>query len=171
MASYSKHDVQYLRDSEVTKEKHGSLEYVAQQGENGSVPTYQEASGAPVEVRSPLGYQVQWFTIIFLNIGQMVGTGVFSTREHIRSHALVPNLTHSCQYSQSYRLCGSLDGVLGDWVHHWMLWTRNLPGTGFVFSLEIGLGGRVLGAGIPSSEMVLPHSLCYPVGYSVFQLQ
>lgn len=64
-----------------TVEKNGSLEYVAQQGENGSVPTYQEASGAPVEVRSPLGYRVEWFTIIFLNIGQMVGTGVFSTRE------------------------------------------------------------------------------------------
>jgi hypothetical protein len=65
----------------VHNEKHGSLDYVAQQGENGSVPTYQEASGAPVEVRSPMGYQVQWYTIIFLNIGQMVGTGVFSTRK------------------------------------------------------------------------------------------
>lgn len=71
-----------FHSSEVADEKHGgSLEYVAQQGENGSVPTYQEASGAPVEVRSPLGYRVQWFTIIFLNIGQMVGTGVFSTRK------------------------------------------------------------------------------------------
>lgn len=70
-----------LQDYEATYEKHNSLEYVAQQGENGSVPTYQEASGAPVETRSPLGYRVQWFTIIFLNIGQMVGTGVFSTRE------------------------------------------------------------------------------------------
>ena len=74
-----------LDSSYAANEKHGSLEYVAQQGENGSVPTYQEASGAPVEVRSPLGYRVQWFTIIFLNIGQMVGTGVFSTREsHIK---------------------------------------------------------------------------------------
>lgn len=70
-----------LHSFEAANEKHGSLEYVAQQGENGSVPTYQEASGAPVEVRSPLGYRVQWFTIIFLNIGQMVGTGVFSTRK------------------------------------------------------------------------------------------
>jgi len=72
-----------LESSRFDNEKHGSLEYVAQQGENGSVPTYQEASGAPVEVRSPLGYRVQWFTIIFLNIGQMVGTGVFSTRESL----------------------------------------------------------------------------------------
>jgi len=72
-----------LDSSHVAHEKHGSLVYVAQQGENGSVPTYQEASGAPVEIRSPLGYRVQWFTIIFLNIGQMVGTGVFSTRESL----------------------------------------------------------------------------------------
>jgi hypothetical protein len=72
-----------LQDYKVTNEKHTSLEYVAQQGENGSVPTYQEASGAPVEIQNPLGYRVQWFTIIFLNIGQMVGTGVFSTREYL----------------------------------------------------------------------------------------
>lgn len=72
-----------LESSQVANEKHGSLEYVAHQGENGSVPTYQEASGAPVEVRSPLGYRVQWFTIIFLNIGQMIGTGVFSTRKSL----------------------------------------------------------------------------------------
>jgi hypothetical protein len=81
MTSSPDYDVQHLGTTEVSKEKHGSLEYIAQQGENGSVPTYQEASGAPVKVRSPLGYQVQWFTIISLNIGQMVGTGVFSTRE------------------------------------------------------------------------------------------
>lgn len=66
---------------EYTIEKNGSLEYVAQQGENGSVPTYQEASGAPVEVRSPLGYRVEWFTIIFLNIGQ-VGARTFSGQSH-----------------------------------------------------------------------------------------
>lgn len=58
-------------DVSYTAEKSGSLEYVAQQGENGSVPTYQEASGAPVEIRNPLGYRVEWFTIIFLNIGQV----------------------------------------------------------------------------------------------------
>lgn len=61
--------------------KTGSLEYIAEQGGNGSLPTYQEASGAPIEAQSPLGYKVKWYTIIFLNIGQMIGTGVFSTRE------------------------------------------------------------------------------------------
>ncbi|KAL1623927.1 hypothetical protein SLS56_008051 [Neofusicoccum ribis] len=65
--------------------KTGSLEYIAEQGGNGSLPTYQEASGAPVESYSPLGYKVKWFTIIFLNIGQMIGTGVFSTPASILS--------------------------------------------------------------------------------------
>ena len=58
----------------------GNLEFTAEYGGNGSVPSYQETSGAPVEHNSPLGYNVGWFTIIFLNVGQMIGTGVFSTR-------------------------------------------------------------------------------------------
>jgi hypothetical protein len=59
----------------------GKLEFVYEFGGNNSKPSYQEASGAPVENVSPLGLQVTWFTTIFLNIGQMIGTGVFSTRE------------------------------------------------------------------------------------------
>ncbi|RFU25893.1 hypothetical protein B7463_g10429, partial [Scytalidium lignicola] len=57
----------------------GSLEFIQEVGGNDSKPSYQEASGAPVENISPLGLQVTWFTTIFLNIGQMIGTGVFST--------------------------------------------------------------------------------------------
>lgn len=59
----------------------GSLEFVYEYAGNESKPSYQEASGAPVENVSPLGLQVAWFTTIFLNIGQMIGTGVFSTRK------------------------------------------------------------------------------------------
>lgn len=58
----------------------GKLEYIQEFGGNGSKPSYQEASGAPVEGISPLGLHVTSFTTIFLNIGQMIGTGVFSTR-------------------------------------------------------------------------------------------
>ncbi|KAF2638768.1 LAT family L-amino acid transporter [Massarina eburnea CBS 473.64] len=43
------------------------------------VEVYQDANGAPVEQISPLGYHVGWFGILFLNVSQMVGTGVFST--------------------------------------------------------------------------------------------
>lgn len=59
----------------------GKLELVQEYGCNDSTPTYQEASGAPVENISPLGLHVTELTAIFLNIGQMIGTGVFSTRK------------------------------------------------------------------------------------------
>jgi len=59
----------------------GSLHYVVEKGGNDSQPSYQEATGAPVEVDSPLGYNVGAITIIFLNISKMIGTGVYSTRK------------------------------------------------------------------------------------------
>ncbi|KAL1586007.1 hypothetical protein WHR41_04735 [Cladosporium halotolerans] len=81
MADYEKDDVtaRTLSPAGEAVFKTGKLEFVAEQGENGSKTTYQEASGAPVEAHSPLGTRVQWFTIVFLNLGQMIGTGVFST--------------------------------------------------------------------------------------------
>lgn len=65
-------------DSEVSD---GDLKYVGNKGGNYSNTSYQEASGAPVEVSSPLGYSVGAVTIIFLNINKMIGTGIFSTRK------------------------------------------------------------------------------------------
>ena len=56
----------------------GGLQYVVKKGENSSVPSYQESSGAPVEARSTLGYHVGPITIVFLNLSKMVGTGVYS---------------------------------------------------------------------------------------------
>lgn len=53
-----------------------SLQYTTEVGGNTSKATYQEASGAPVEVNSPLGYSVGWVTVIFLNLSKMIGTGV-----------------------------------------------------------------------------------------------
>ncbi|OBT73341.1 hypothetical protein VF21_08418 [Pseudogymnoascus sp. 05NY08] len=63
----------------------GNLEYTKETAGNESQPSYQEASGAAVEKESPLGYEINWFTVIFLNIGQMIGTGVFSTPGSILS--------------------------------------------------------------------------------------
>lgn len=57
----------------------GNLQYAREKGANDSSPSYQEASGAPVEAQSPLGYHVGPITIIFLNLSKMVGTGVYST--------------------------------------------------------------------------------------------
>ncbi|KAK1993376.1 high-affinity methionine permease [Colletotrichum falcatum] len=68
------------RGSDVTD---GVLHYVVDKAGNGSGPSYQEASGAPVETSSPLGYGVGPITIIFLNIGTMIGTGVYSTPSSI----------------------------------------------------------------------------------------
>lgn len=56
-----------------------NLQYAVEKGENNSLPSYQEVSGAPVETHSPLGYHVGSVTIIFLNLSKVVGTGVYST--------------------------------------------------------------------------------------------
>ncbi|KAJ5766044.1 uncharacterized protein N7511_003660 [Penicillium nucicola] len=60
-----------------------SLQYTTETGGNTSKATYQEASGAPVEVNSPLGYSVGPVTVIFLNLSKMIGTGVFSTPSNV----------------------------------------------------------------------------------------
>ncbi|KAI0555228.1 high-affinity methionine permease [Xylaria curta] len=57
----------------------GDLTYTVAKAHNGSGVTWQEATGAPVESKSPLGYHVGWATVIFLNVNQMIGTGIFST--------------------------------------------------------------------------------------------
>lgn len=85
------------RTTTVTVEEHngaaelsdGSLEFVAEKGGNDSGVSYQEASGAPVESQSPLGYHANTLFLIFLNIGKMIGTGVFSTRKMHRSLSAV----------------------------------------------------------------------------------
>jgi hypothetical protein len=45
-------------------------------------------SGAPVEKISPLGYHVDWISVIFLNVSKMIGTGVFTTRRFISYYHL-----------------------------------------------------------------------------------
>ncbi|KAF7563159.1 hypothetical protein G7046_g957 [Stylonectria norvegica] len=61
----------------------GSVHYVVKKAGNNSEVSYQDAIGAPVEVSSPLGYSVGPVTIIFLNIGKMIGTGIYSTPSNI----------------------------------------------------------------------------------------
>ncbi|WQF89440.1 Putative amino acid/polyamine transporter I [Colletotrichum destructivum] len=67
-------------ESDVTD---GSLHFVVEKAGNDSGLSYQEATGAPVETSSPLGYSVGPITIIFLNISKMIGTGVYSTPSSI----------------------------------------------------------------------------------------
>ncbi|KAI0120622.1 amino acid permease-domain-containing protein [Xylariales sp. AK1849] len=63
----------------------GSLQFVAEKAGNDSGVSYQEATGAPVETRSPLGYNAGVVFLVFLNVGKMIGTGVFSTPSTILS--------------------------------------------------------------------------------------
>ncbi|KIE00595.1 high affinity methionine permease, partial [Metarhizium majus ARSEF 297] len=73
----------YASDSSSDIVYDGDLAFTRVKGGNGSEATYQEAVGAPVERNSPLGYHVGWVTIIFLNVNQMIGTGIFSTPGNI----------------------------------------------------------------------------------------
>ncbi|CAI6334864.1 unnamed protein product [Periconia digitata] len=67
-------------DASVVKENNSRIgEQVVVDG----VRIYQDANGAPVETVSPLGYHVGWAGVLFLNVSQMVGTGVFSTPGNI----------------------------------------------------------------------------------------
>lgn len=79
---YAPESREYHSDSEASVIHDGKLAYVRAVGGNGA-SGYQEAVGAPVEVKSPLGYDVNWITVIFLNVNMMVGTGIFSTREYL----------------------------------------------------------------------------------------
>ncbi|CAK7267659.1 hypothetical protein SEPCBS119000_002666 [Sporothrix epigloea] len=72
-----------VTDSGPEEVKDGNLTYIHEKGGNDSLPSYQEATGAPVEQHSPLGYGVGPVTIIFLNVSMMIGTGVFSTPSSI----------------------------------------------------------------------------------------
>ncbi|KAJ5512751.1 hypothetical protein N7463_002303 [Penicillium fimorum] len=59
--------------------------YVGETGGNNAATTYQDASGAPVESNSPLGYSVGPVTITLLNITMMIGAGIYSTPSSILS--------------------------------------------------------------------------------------
>ncbi|KAG8853927.1 hypothetical protein FRB96_007936 [Tulasnella sp. 330] len=41
--------------------------------------TQKNAGGAPIEETSPMGREIGWWSIVFLNFSSMIGTGIFST--------------------------------------------------------------------------------------------
>ena len=61
----------------------GSTQYIGEKGGNNAPLTYQDASGAPVEHESPLGYSVNPITLTLLNITMMIGAGIYSTPSSI----------------------------------------------------------------------------------------
>jgi hypothetical protein len=87
------------------------------------VPVYQDGNGAPVEQVSPLGYHVGWAGILFLNVSQMVGTGVFSTRKFFLDvwggdQGDYADVAHSGVDSESTGQCRIEHSVLGFWLCH-----------------------------------------------------
>ncbi|KAH8726971.1 amino acid permease-domain-containing protein [Phaeosphaeriaceae sp. PMI808] len=63
-------------DAAIVREKNSQIgDQVIVEG----IQVFQDDNGAPVEQVSPLGYHVGFAGILFLNVSQMVGTGVFST--------------------------------------------------------------------------------------------
>ncbi|KAI5369360.1 Putative amino acid/polyamine transporter I [Septoria linicola] len=74
-ASSTAHDVNEVKD--------GSLRFVEASGDNTGQTTFQLSAGAPVETTSPLKHNVGPVTIIFMCVGKMVGTGIFSTPSNI----------------------------------------------------------------------------------------
>jgi hypothetical protein len=61
----------------------GSTQYISEKGGNNAATTYQDATGAPVERNSALGYSVGPFTVTLLNITMMIGAGIYSTPSSI----------------------------------------------------------------------------------------
>ncbi|KAF4876408.1 High-affinity methionine permease [Colletotrichum siamense] len=68
-----------VAEGQVEQISNGSVQYIGEKGGNDAPPTYQDASGAPVENNSPLGYSVGPVTITLLNITMMIGAGIYST--------------------------------------------------------------------------------------------
>lgn len=60
----------------------GNGQYLGEKGGKNAGTTYQDATGAPVENDSPLGYSVGTITITLLNITMMIGAGIYSTRTY-----------------------------------------------------------------------------------------
>jgi hypothetical protein len=85
------------------------------------IRVYQDANGAPVEQVSPLGYHVGWAGILFLNVSQMVGTGVFSTRKSISGETWAREEQDRCLTFHSWidSSCTGLSRVEFDLLGHW----------------------------------------------------
>lgn len=67
--------------SNLEKEKLDNNRYILESASDGSLPEYEEAAvttGAPTEKISPLGYQVDWISVVFLVRGQSLPEADFS---------------------------------------------------------------------------------------------
>lgn len=141
----------------------GSLKYTAEGGANSSRPTYQEASGAPIEVTSPLGYSVGFVTVVFLNTGKMIGSGVFSTRTSAyldsKDARLTPTDEPSIDDRQRRRLGRPQPRVLGDRVPDGREHAVRVSRVRVVLPQPLRVGGRLPGAVVSAAAVFLSHRL------------
>lgn len=92
------------RDSPSVDTSDGTINFEEVQGGNDPQTHYQEASGAPVESVSPLGYHVGSMTVMLLNFGQMVGIGIYAMRTLIGSSPLCASCWHSSTFIISWSM-------------------------------------------------------------------
>lgn len=150
----------------------GNLTYVAEQGGNNALPSYQEALGAPVESQSPFGYAVGPVTIIFLNISKMIGTGVYSTRkETLRNSWSMQVLIGECSvvYLSGNRFGWTEFDLLVHRLPHLAVIARGVLGVCIVFPQSLWVRSRILGTSLPAAEIFLPDRICGTVCNIVVQ--
>lgn len=154
----------------------GSLKFVYEQGGNNALPSYQEASGAPVEARSPLGYKVHWVSATMLNIGMMIGTGVFSTRALPPPH-IIKNLDHglfsltgtSIHNPLRYGIRRPVAHLLDDWLRRRRCQSGRLSGVDLVLPQSLRQRGRLPRTGVPATQVLPADDVRGAVGDPVFQ--
>jgi hypothetical protein len=105
-----------------------NAEFISEKGGNDAPATYQDASGAPVEHDSPLGYSVGPVTITLLNITMMIGAGIYSTRMCSRllvEHSLITYTESSLFHLGRNWVGGSHVRLLDTWVFGKSQWPRS----------------------------------------------
>jgi hypothetical protein len=134
---------------------HDDLGFVQEEGEGEAEPSYQEAAGAPVEHVSPLGLEVTWFTTVFLNVGEMIGARIYSTRSfHLHvSEEINSDRTSSGKCVRRRWVGWSKHGILSHWVYHCSVTACCLHGTCKLFPPSIRWRGCVSGASVSTAEV------------------
>ena len=151
---------------------HSSLEYVEEKGGNDAPPNYQEASGAPVESVSPLGYAVGPVTIMFLNISMMIGTGIFSTRKCTRIEHMLLSTDHcSLGHLDWYRVCWTGIVLLGHWLRLIADISGRLPRICCLLSKSLWIGDGISGTSISATAIPCYDSIRSPKHLAIVQFQ
>lgn len=156
--------------------KDGDIAYKVAESANTSIATYQDARGAPVEKQSPLGYSVNTWVSLCLNINQMIGTGIFSTRKTLILAFWLPScdmriwfadilLPQSGHDIERCRVGGFDDDILVYRIFAIPEYPLLLPGAIVVLSQSFWIRRRIPGTSISETAVLLPHGICHKACY------